>query len=212
LLQLEVTGRPDGAQPFGHPSLLDYHRSEAEAHRRRLGWYEGFELEAEECAALRQESLQYYRRRIAFMALQEYPEAVADADHNLQILDLLKAFAKDRDDWLVSEQYRAFITTHRVQALTLQHLIGEDAHAALVEVEQGIRSLRNIFLEQDRLDDYADSGELSMLDDLKRKLEARYGVSHRKRLQILLDDALRREDPDTAADLRAQLRQLDADD
>jgi len=43
-------------------------------------------------------------------------------------------------------------------------------------------------------------------------VEARYQTSYRQRLHILLDDALRREDPDTAADLRAQLRELEMDE
>ena len=34
------------------------------------GWYEGFELDPPVCAELRQESLQYYHRRIACMATQ----------------------------------------------------------------------------------------------------------------------------------------------
>ena len=37
-----------------------------------------------------------------------------------------------------------------------------------------------------------------------------YEIGYRQRLRILLDDALRREDPDFAAELRAQLRGLEA--
>lgn len=212
MMQMAETGRPDGQRPFGADSLLEYHRARAEEYRRRHGWYEGFELDSDECGALRQESLQYYHRRIAFMALQEYLHAVADADHNLQILDLLKAFARNSEDWMASEQYRPFILSHRIQCMTLQHLTREDVRAALLEVERGTRQLREVFVQQDRADEFEDSGELSVLDDLKRKLEARYQVSHRQRLQILLDDALRREEPDLAADLRAQLRELEVDD
>src|SRR5918996_1076542 len=91
LLQMEADGRPDGTRPYGRESLLEYHRVRAEEHRRRHGWYEGFELDSMECAELRRESLQYYHRRIGCMAVQDYAQAVADADHNLQILDLLKA-------------------------------------------------------------------------------------------------------------------------
>jgi hypothetical protein len=212
LMQMETSGRPDGWRPYGSESLLDYYRDMAETHRGRHGWYEGFELDAQDCAALRRESLQYYHRRIAWMALQAYASAVADADHNLQILDLLKAFAKDPDDWRVSEQYRAFILSHRVQCLTLQHLTREDVRAALLEVERGMQQLREIFLEQGELEGCETSIELAALEDLKRKLEAQYQVTYRQRLHILLDDALRREDPDTAAHLRAQLRELETED
>jgi hypothetical protein len=211
VLQMELEGRPDGRRPFDSESLLDHYRGLAESYRRLHGWYEGFELDSQACSDLRQESLQFYHRRISLMALQEYARAVADADHNLGILELLKAFAKNREDWLASEQYRAFIQCHRIQAQTLQHLSRDDVRAALLEVDRGLRTLREIFVEQDRIEELEDSAELSVLHDLQRKLEARYHVSHRQRLQLLLDDALRREDPDTAADLRAQLREMDAD-
>jgi len=211
VLQLEATGRPDGRRPYGFESLLDYYREQAERHRRRYGWYEGFELDPDACAALRQESLQYYHRRISYMALQDYEPAVDDADHNLEILDLLKAFAANREDWLAQEQYRGFILCHRTQCEALEHLQQEDAQGALLVVDRGLRHIREVFQEQDRDDDFDDSTERELLEDLKRKVQGRYQVGHRQRLQILLDDALRREDPDTAANLRAQLRQLDTE-
>ena len=203
LLQMELSGRPDGKRPYGFPSLLHYYRYVTEEHRSRHGWYEGFELDGTECAALRQEMMQYYHRRIALMALQDFTRSVEDADHNLEILDLLKAFAGDPDDWLASEQYRAFISSQRVQALTLGHLMREDVEAALLEIERGVAHLKEVFAEQGRLDEFEESSELAALEDLNRKLEARYQVNHRRRLQILLDDALRREDPDAAAHPRA---------
>jgi len=212
LLQLEECGRPDGDRPYGCPTLLDYYRQRVEEHRREHGWYEGFELGSEECTSLRREAMQFYHRRIARMALHDFAEAAGDADHNLEILDLVKAFATNRDDWLVSEQFRAYITCQRVQCLTLKHLSESNVRAALLELEQGIKTLRGIFVEQDRLEDFEDSDELAVLLDLRRKLDGRHHVTHRQRLQLLLDEALRREDPDEAAALRSQLRQLDADD
>src|SRR5687768_11820737 len=71
LMQMELSGRPDGKRPRGFASLLAFYRDEAEGHRRRHGWYEGFELDGAACAGLRQEAVQYYHRRIAFMALQD---------------------------------------------------------------------------------------------------------------------------------------------
>jgi hypothetical protein len=212
LIQMELSGRPDGTRPFGFTTLLDHYRHEAQAHREDHGWYEGFELDSGECAALRQEALQFYHRRIASIALQDYGQAVADADHNLELLDFLKAFARNQEDWLASEQYRAFIMSHRVQALAMQHLSREDVNAALLEVSRGLRQIREIFAAQDREEDFEDCAEAAVLQDLQRKLEARYQVGHKQRLHILLDDALRREDPDTAADLRAQLRRLEVDE
>ncbi len=212
VLQLQLNGRPDGKRPHGFTSLLDYHTAQVREHRRRHGWYEGFELDGAACAALRHESLQYYHRRIALMALQEYARAVEDADHNLRILDLLKAFARDQEDWLATEQYRAFITSHKIECLAREHLLREDVEASLLELERGVRQLREIFAEQDRLESFAECLEVNALMDLRRRLEAQYEIGYRQRLRLLLDDALRREDPDTAADLRAQLRELEREE
>jgi tetratricopeptide (TPR) repeat protein len=212
LLQLRLEGRPDGEQPMGRPSLLDHYREQAEAHRAQFGWYEGFELDSDDCDELRRESLQYYHRRIALMALQDYEPAIADAYHNLQILDLLKAFARNSEDWLASEQYRAFITCHRIQCEALVHLQRNDPRQALVIIERGLREVREIFAEQDQFETFEESAEQGLLQDLRRRVEAQYQISHRQRLQILLDEALRREDPDVAAELRAQLRELEIDE
>ena len=84
IMQMEAEGRPDGYSPFGYRSLLAHHRAQAEEHRRRHGWYEGYELDADACADLRQEALQYYHRRIAFMALQDY-EAAMDESPNAKV-------------------------------------------------------------------------------------------------------------------------------
>ena len=55
LLQLELDGRPDGQQPHGCPSLLDYYQDLIESR----GTPEGFVLEEDECEELFQEAWQY---------------------------------------------------------------------------------------------------------------------------------------------------------
>lgn len=209
LLQLETTGRPDGKRPAGHPSLLHYFQHAAEQYRRQHAWYEGFELDAGDCAQLRTEALHYYHRRMAYMALGEYAPAIEDAEHNLLILDLLQAFAKEPEDRTALEKFRAFITSHKVRCEVLQHLQNEDVQAALLELERGTEELRDVFIQQDRLQEFPFSAEKAVLDELRQKLDLHHQVSYRQNLQIRLDEALRREDPDVAAELRAQLRQME---
>ncbi len=212
VLQLEMEGRPDGTRPHGFPSLLDHYRAEAEAHRRRTGWYEEFELTPRDCSRLRSECLQYYHRRIAHRTLREHLAAVADADHNLAILDLIKAFAKDLEDQQATEQFRPFILAHRFECLALHCMEHEDGRGALLEIDRGMARIREAFAAQERPSEAETSVELGILAGLRRKLMKRRQNSSRHRLQILLDEALRREDPDRAADLRAQLRSLEQGD
>src|SRR5689334_529776 len=44
LLQMEVTGRPDGVRPHGCESLLDYFEDKLADHRRRNGTELGFQI------------------------------------------------------------------------------------------------------------------------------------------------------------------------
>src|SRR5947208_14793797 len=48
LLQMELTGRPDGAKPHGFDSLLDYFEAELKEHRSRHGTELGFNLTGEQ--------------------------------------------------------------------------------------------------------------------------------------------------------------------
>ena len=209
IIQMELTGRPDGARPHGCESLLAYKRQQTERYREEHGWYEGFDLDRTACTSLRQEALQYYHRRIACLTVQEYDQSIADAEHNLEILDLLKAFARGRDDWLVSEQYRPFILSHRIQAEALQDIQIGQINRAIRVLKQGLDQLRQVFAEQERADEFDQSVEAAVLTDLQRKLESRFKMTRRQRLEMLLDDALRREALDEVTDLRAQLREID---
>ncbi len=59
VLQMEITGRPDGRRPHKCESLLEYHQKRA-ARAEEKG--ESYELTPEQCAELQQEGIQYYHR------------------------------------------------------------------------------------------------------------------------------------------------------
>src|SRR5580692_9011981 len=55
LLQMEITGRPDGARPHGFESLLDYFEDQIAEHKRAHGTEDGFHLSSAQCQSLREE-------------------------------------------------------------------------------------------------------------------------------------------------------------
>ena len=57
LLQMELTGRPDGATPHGHDSLLDYYEEQLREHKKTNGSELGFHLTSSECQSLRDEAV-----------------------------------------------------------------------------------------------------------------------------------------------------------
>src|SRR5438128_11714300 len=62
LLQMELTGRPDGAKPHGFDSLLEYYEEQLNEHKSTNGSELGFHLTSTECQSLREEAAMYYHR------------------------------------------------------------------------------------------------------------------------------------------------------
>ena len=104
LLQMEMSGRPDGAKPHGYESLLDYFEAQLAEHTKTNGSDLGFHLSSEQCQSLREESLMYYQRYLSLFVLEEFAGVVRDTSRNLRVLDLCGRFAMEEQDKLVLEQ------------------------------------------------------------------------------------------------------------
>src|SRR5690348_10258357 len=61
ILQMEMTGRPDGQTPFGCASLLEHYEKVA-ARCASDGKGEIFRLTGDDCMKLQQEGIQFYHR------------------------------------------------------------------------------------------------------------------------------------------------------
>lgn len=212
LLELHPEGRPDGQQPGGFASLLDFHLDRL---RRGLEDGESLRLTHAECLELQREAMQYYHRRLVRFKLGEWREAVADADHNLAIMDLLRDHAEQPTDWLASEQYRSFVLGHRTRAEMLQALAEGRADRALRCLEEGIATIETLFrTEYERPDLLEQSTELHSLRQLRRSLLeddlplGEFGESEERRLERELTGAILREEFERAARLRDALDQL----
>lgn len=210
ILQMEFEGRPDGTTPYGHSSLLEYYRELLAYHQRKQGSDTGFSLTPPDCAELRRESLQYYHRRICFLKLQYFGRAARDAEHNLGVLDLLRDYAADREDWLMVEQYRPFIMSHQIRALAFGRLMRNDFGGALDIVEKGIADIRNVYEGYGILDQADQSEEIAFLTNLAKEINNRRPLTTEDWLRQQLQEAISREEYEKAAELRDQLRQLRA--
>ena len=113
VLQMEVDGRPDGSRPGGYPTCLDWlHAVAAEEG-------ESFALDERRCLEIDREFVQFFHRRVAWLALREFERAVADADHTLALMDFSSLHAPDVGWAEMHEQYRPFVLFHRTQAAAL---------------------------------------------------------------------------------------------
>jgi tetratricopeptide (TPR) repeat protein len=205
VLQMETEGRPDGQRPFNHESLLEYHRSRLEAHKRRNGTELGFTLSSEECRAIRDESLQYYQRYLAYFALEEYDAVVRDTQRNLDVLDLCAQYAEDETDRLALEGYRPYIVMMNTRGRALAAMGNGAFLTALAHVERGLETIRQFFKEFADLKAFHQSAEVAILKALRREIRKNLPVDPIRKLKQQLADAVAEERFEDAAQIRDHL-------
>lgn len=197
LLQMETDARPDGTRPGGADTYFDYLLG--------LSVHEGdgFELTPEQCAAADREFLQYYHRRICWLALREFERAVRDADHTLSFMDFVRAYSPDEEWTLSHEQYRPFVLFHRVQAATLAALEQDGPSSALEELQRGLDEFRRLFAQYDAEEQYDEDELVQRLLELKDTLREQYNI--KPSLAEQLAEAVAAEEYERAAKIRDEL-------
>ena len=210
ILQMEISGRPDGQRPHGCESLLHYCQAQAQRARKQGGKQSGYQLDAEGCMALQIEAIQYYHRRISFLELGDYGRAKMDAERNLMLFDFVKEYAADEEDRMVMEPHRPFVVGHRVRAATLLKLEAGDYDDALREIEVGIEEIQAFFREFDRPDLQEESEEVAFLREWAEEIRKDRPRSPKQDLKEQLREAVAIEDFERAAELRDRLSALSA--
>jgi hypothetical protein len=197
VLQMEVAGRPDGSRPGGHPTCADWLAALA------LQEGESFTLDERRCLEIDREFVQYFHRRVAWLALREFERAVADADHTLALMDFSSLHAPEVGWAEMHEQYRPFVLFHRVQAAALGTLEKGGAAAAVAEIDAGMKTIGDL-LDDEESDDYSEEDELlAKLSEMKAAIAEHYDVQ--PSLTEQLADAIAAEQYERAAQLRDQL-------
>lgn len=199
LLQMETVGRPDGEHPGGVDTCLEW----LEELARVQG--ETFVLNAEQCMELDREFLQFYHRRICFLALRKFDRALADTDYSLKLMDFAAAHASD-PQWVSShEQYRPFVLFHRVQAAAMLALEKISPEAAIETINRGLSEMRGVFAKFGAEDGFDDDELVGQLAVMKESLREEYRVG--KTLAEQLSDAIAAEQYEQAARLRDEIAQ-----
>jgi hypothetical protein len=202
VLQLEVDHRPDGHRPDGFETYFDHLLNEAV--------HEGdtFKLDETQCEEVEREFIQFYHRRLCWLALKEFTLAMRDADHTLALMDFVRGHSPS-EDWAMShEQYRPFILFHRTQAAALSKMDHDDPSEAIAELNRGIESIRAVYNSWDADDRTEDDDMLARLKDLREKIRDEYQVG--LTLKEQLADAVAQEQYERAARLRDEIARKSA--
>lgn len=199
ILQMELSGRPDGTRPHGCPTYLDYLRNQAARHPGT------FVLDEEQCQEADREFVQFYHRRICWLALREYDRCVADANHTLAFMDFVRDHSPGEDYTQAHEQYRGFVHFHRTQAAAALAVERDNPEGAIDEIRDGLEKLREFFTAFSAEEQMEEDGWVQHLRKMERALRRTHGIEATLREQ--LEQAVANEDYEVAARLRDALRQ-----
>jgi hypothetical protein len=207
ILQMFSDGRPDGQQPHGHESLLEYYEAAMEDSAEQPE-AERLKLSDEECSALRDEALQYYHRYMALLVLEDFDGVVRDTTRNLRVFDLCRDHAENEDDRQALEQYRPYVIMVRTRALASRAVKDSEAKAALFLLDQGLEQMRRAYADLGDPNAFEQSQEAGMLRQMRDSLTPKLPTSRRAELKAELDAAIAAEDYEAAARVRDELKKL----
>lgn len=208
ILQMEFSGRPDGKRPHGCESYLEYYQHQLEDSIRENGGEEGFILNAEDCALLKNEALQYYYRYLSLFHLQEYKAVERDTERNLRVFDLIKRYAEEDDDRYSQEQYRPYVIMMNTRSTAHILLEKNQPEEAIERIEEAIERIEVFFSELQRPDLTDKCTEIHFLNQFADEIRLRWQTDPVGALRAKMQDAVAREDYETAASIRDEIRRL----
>jgi hypothetical protein len=205
ILQIEVADRPDGLRPHGYATYFDYLKQQTRV-ADRAG--EAFILGEEHCEEADREFVQFYRRRMCWLALRNYTRAVADADHTLAFMEFVRDHSPNDEYTQAHEQYRGYVTFQRTQAAAALAVENDDPQGALNAIHEGLEKLRVFFATYEIEEQMEEDGMVQQLRKMDRSLRKLHNIKTTLREQ--LDEAVAKEQYERAAELRDALhRQKD---
>jgi hypothetical protein len=207
VLQMEMTGRPDGQRPHNCESLLEYHQRRAV---RAAEKGEDYELTPEECAELQQEGIQYYHRYLSLFQINDFTGVVRDTQRNLDLFTFVTEHT-DRDElsWSL-QQFRPYVlmmnTRAKASILLAQGKFGE----AMSEIERGRDAIAEFFQHSNFPELVSKSSEIAFLDEWLEEVKAKRPLSKLEIMQREMETAIGKERYERAAELRDAIKLLKA--
>ena len=205
VLQMELTGRPDGVRPHGCESLLEYHQQRAE---RALLRGENYELSLEQCAELQQEGIQYYHRYLSLFQISDYAGVVRDTQRNIDLFDFVTDHT-DREDLVWNlQQFRPYVLMMNTRARA-SILLGQGKFPeAMREIQRGRQAIASFYERSNFPELVSKSSEIAFLDEWLEEVRAKRPLSKLEIMEREMETAIAKELYERAAELRDAIRSL----
>ena len=205
VLQMEMTGRPDGVRPNGCESLLVYHQQRATRAEERS---EDYELSPEQCSELQQEGIQYYHRYLSLFQINEFAGVVRDTQRNLDLFNFVTEHT-DREElsWTM-QQFRPYVLMMNTRAKASILLAQGKFAEAMLQIQYGRDAIADFFQRSSAPELAAKSSEIAFLDEWLEEVKAKRPLSKLEIMQREMESAIAGELYERAAELRDAINQL----
>ena len=204
LIQMETGGRPDGEEPHGHESLLEWHQQKAKRAEKKG---EAYMLSAEDVSDLQQEGIQYYHRYISFFQLGDYVNVIRDTQRNLEMFDFVARHSAEELSGAV-EQFTPYVLMMNTRAVASIEVEREDFAGASRLIERGMDKIRAFYDAHGQADGAANSPELGFLGEWLAEVRAKQPLTKLEKMQREMDKAIAAEAYERAAELRDAINAL----
>src|ERR1043166_2585168 len=187
VLQMELSGRPDGKRPQNG---------------------EAYELTAEQCAELQQEGIQYYHRYLSLFQINDFEGVVRDTQRNLDLFTFVSEHT-DREEFSWSlQQFRPYVLMMNTRAKA-SIFLGQGKFAeAIAEIEHGRDAIVD-FLQQSNFPELVSkSSEIAFLDEWLEEVKAKRPLSKLEIMQREMETAIAKQLYERAAELRDAIKVL----
>jgi hypothetical protein len=206
--QYEMTGRPDGARPYGCESALEYVEGLAARHEAEEGTRSGFAIDEGLASELQQEGLIYYYRYLVCFQIGEYERVAQDAARNLRMSDVLAAYCDDESVVHESEQYRPYVLRMNAAARALMAVGREEYRQANAIIDESIRRIESLPEVPTATFGYEKKRSLAILRGMRRAIPKPKPLTPADKLRQELQQAVSKEQYERAAEIRDRLRTL----
>ncbi len=203
LIQMETTGRPDGARPHGCESLLTYHTALAQ---EKEAAHEPYILSPDDVGELQQEGIQYYHRYISLFQLNDFTGVIRDTQRNIDLFNFVSQHGGAEEFSHSLEQFRPYVLMMNTRARASIELERSDLPAALRQIERGREKIVELFGAAGNPDALEHSPEIAFLDEWMEEIRARQPVSKIEKMQREMEIAVANEAYERAAELRDAIR------
>ena len=211
ILQFNCDGRPDGKRPHDCESLLEYHQRLLHEHIEGGAEPSEFRLTHGPAHELFDEGMMYYQRYIILYQFGDYERVVRDTTRNMRLFRFVHEYAENKADAEYLERWWPYIIRIHYTSRAMIDLQREGLAGALRSIRDGVSRLKALREPDLDADTFRQEYDRSMeaLTQIEERILALSSTDEVEALRIELDDAVRREDYEFAAEIRDRIQALE---